>query len=106
MEIRYCERWSLFYKEAHKYISEDEACKRHAERKSYTAIIVENDVEKYIINVAGAWVSVYFLDKYKRNYLYYSFKEVEKNKLFLNFTPISYFFQVLLNINLFYFPKV
>ena len=84
MEIRYCKRWSLFYKEAHKYISEDEACKRHAERKSYTAIIVENDVEKYIINVAGAWVSVYFLDKYKRNYLYYSFKEVEKNKLFLN----------------------
>ncbi|AKA70508.1 hypothetical protein [Clostridium scatologenes] len=83
MKIRYCEKWSLFYKETHKDISKEEACKRHSERKSYTAVIIENDTEKYIVNVAGVWVSVYFLDENKRNYLYYSFKEVEKNKLSL-----------------------
>lgn len=78
MEIRYCEKWSLFYKETHKDISEDEAYRRHIEKRSYTAVIFENNLEKYIVNVAGGWISVYFLDKYKRNYLYYSFKEVEK----------------------------
>ena len=83
MKIRYCEKWSLFYKEMHKDISKEDVRKRHFERKSYTAVIIENDAEKYIVNVAGVWVSVYFLDENKRNYLYYSFKEVEKNKLFL-----------------------
>jgi len=59
VQIRYCEKWSLFYKETHRDISQEEACKRHAERKSYTAVIIENYVEKYIVSVAGVWVSIY-----------------------------------------------
>ena len=83
MDIRYCEKWSLFYKESHKEITSEEAQNRHNNRKSYTANISEDGKEKYIVNISGVWISVYFLDKYKRQYLYYSFKEVEKDKLFL-----------------------
>ena len=83
MEIAYCERWWLARKSAVGPMSEESARKRHESRKPYVALLGGAQQPHFVVDLAGEWVSVYFLDTRLRKYLSYQFKEVQPTRLFL-----------------------
>lgn len=83
MDIVYCKKWWLSRKKPVNMMSEDSARQRHENRKPYVALLGAADEPRFIVDVAGEWVSVDFLDSRQRKYLSYDFKEVQPGKLFL-----------------------
>jgi hypothetical protein len=83
MDVAYCEKWWLARKKPVNMMSEDSARERHGNRQPYVALLGSAEKPRFVVDVAGQWVSVAFLDSRQRKYLNYSFKEVEPGRLFL-----------------------
>lgn len=83
MEILYCEKWWISEKKPLGLIDENNALLRHSKCQPYVAALIDNGNPKYIIDFAGKWVTVAFLDQLIRPYLQYDFKEMKAGKLFL-----------------------
>jgi hypothetical protein len=83
MNIAYCEKWWIARKKPVNKMSEDSARQRHEKRQPYVALLGDADEPRVIVDVAGEWVSVDFLDSRQRKYLSYNFKEVQPGRLFL-----------------------
>ncbi|MBG6032870.1 lytic transglycosylase [Proteus hauseri] len=84
--VFYCKEWSIGYKEPIDLYSENKARKKHEFGELYT-VLIGSDVEpSCFINITknAGWVSVGFLDQELREYLFYSFKVINDNKLFLS----------------------
>jgi hypothetical protein len=64
-------------------LSPQKAELRHHAGEPYIAVL-HVDGEKRVVDLAGDWVSVMFLDDNGRVYLTYDFKRVEVNRLFLS----------------------
>jgi hypothetical protein len=48
-----------------------------------TWVLDYGDSPEYVVDIAGAWVSVSFMDERVRQYLCYNFKETQPGRLFL-----------------------
>jgi hypothetical protein len=64
-------------------LSPQQAKARHAEGQPYVAVLSAG-ADKRVIDIAGDWISVLFLDRNDRVYLQYDFKRVESGDLFLS----------------------
>ena len=82
MKTSYSEGWSLFKKKPIRPMDADEARRRHESREPYVALLGDNQ-PSHVIDMAGDWVSVIFLDRNCRQYLRYDFKEKKPSQLFL-----------------------
>ena len=76
MEINYCERWVDRSRGAVDPLSPSDAEHRHRDGEPYTAIISEDNVPRFIVEVTHDYVGVYCLDEHQRPYLQYTFQEV------------------------------
>jgi len=81
--ITYCEKWWLSKKRPLNSMDEKTAKIHHNKRKPYVAVLSKHEQPQYVVDVAGKWVSVIFLDDFIRPYLRYDFKELKKGKIFL-----------------------
>ncbi|ABS49549.1 MULTISPECIES: hypothetical protein [Yersinia pseudotuberculosis complex] len=82
----YCQSWSVGYKEPLGISTSQWAEKRHKSGDTYTVLVGSENTPSCFIDVMKnrGWVSVSFLDKDKREFLVYSFKIINDNKLFLS----------------------
>jgi hypothetical protein len=83
MITSYCDKWLANQRSALNVISEDAARERHGKRLPYVALVGISEKPRFIVDLAGKWVSVDFLDSRQRKYLSYNFKETELGRLFL-----------------------
>ena len=81
--IVYCRKWLSSQKKPLDLIDSDSARKQHESRLPYVALIEGAEAPRYIVDIAGPWVSVDFLDSRRHKYLSYNFKEVQPDRLFL-----------------------
>ncbi|MBP1590662.1 MAG: hypothetical protein ILP22_01310 [Oscillospiraceae bacterium] len=93
MKTVYCKKWSVFRKQPHDIITEQEAKLRHEKDEAYTAVIYNSNHEtvRYVVDVNSRFIVVNFFNEELENYLMYGFKKTE-GKLFLN-TAYYYRFQ-------------
>lgn len=83
MSITYCERWWISEKRPITLLDAEVAQLRHETRQPYVALIGDAERPIHVIQVAGEWVSVKFMDNRLRQYLCYQFKEKQPGRLFL-----------------------
>lgn len=83
MKIVYCMEWSLFKKQPHNILSEQDAKERYKKEQSYVSVIYENKKVKHVIESDKMSISVRFYNDDLENYLLYGFVKKE-GKLFLN----------------------
>ncbi|EKC2495357.1 hypothetical protein OOO55_004490 [Salmonella enterica] len=85
-KVFYCKKWSVGYKEPMNPLSENEAKKKHSRGMPYTALIGSDVKPSHVIQVTknAGWISVGFLDEELREYLLYSFKVLDDERLFLS----------------------
>lgn len=83
IELFYCEKWLFADKRPLKSLDPGRAKQRHDARKPYAAI-VGMPVPTHIVSLAGAWVTVSFLDSFGRQELTYDFSERRPGELFLS----------------------
>ena len=79
----YCEEWSLYRKEPHNVLSEDEAKRKSNNGESYVAVLYEDDDLKYVVGVNKMSLTVRFYNENLEDYLLYGFVK-KQDKLFLN----------------------
>lgn len=65
-------------------MSREVAQARHKKRKRYTALIGMNELPSWTVTVVDDAISVGFLDEKHREYLSYSFREVQPGRVFLH----------------------
>lgn len=82
-EQRYAEKWLVLDRKPLNLLAREEAQRRHAAREPYAALLGDPEKPSHVVSLAGAWVMTSFLDEDQREYLLYSFKEVNPGKLFL-----------------------
>lgn len=83
MKIAYCEKWLLDREQPLNILSEEVARQRHEARNPYVALLSAEEEPRMVVDVAGKWVSVDFLDNRLRKWLSYNFCELEAGRLFL-----------------------
>jgi hypothetical protein len=83
MVTSYCEKWFQAGRHPITPMTAVEAQARHEARRPYCAVIGGVEAPTHVISLAGAWVSVAFLDDLKREYLRYDFNERAPGRLFL-----------------------
>lgn len=93
MKIVYCKKWSLFRKQPHNIITQQEAQARHNKGEAYTAVISNSNTDtiRYVVDINSRFITVSFFNKEFENYLVYGFMKTD-DKLFLN-TAYYYRFQ-------------
>jgi hypothetical protein len=86
MLVTYCQSWSRAKKRINQIWSEEKALKAHQEGEVYTAVIGLPEKPNCFleINIELKFVGVNFLDENLRDYLHYSFFELESRALFIN----------------------
>lgn len=77
MKIVYCKEWGLFLKKPHDVISEQFAREMHIQQKPYVAVIYENDIVKYVVEIDEVSETIRFYDENLNNYLVYIFIKKE-----------------------------
>jgi hypothetical protein len=82
--IQYFGKWLLWDGIFSKPLTREQAAARHAAGKPYIALRTLDDGEKQVIDLAGEWVSVYFLDEHNRSCLEYDFRKVQPERVFLD----------------------
>ncbi|KQU63331.1 hypothetical protein ASG66_02650 [Bacillus sp. Leaf406] len=83
MRIYYCDEWSDIKKKPWNILDDRIAYTNHQMHEPYTAVLVEGEKPKYIVNVTNEWVSVGFYDDLFRKYLNYDFEVMGEGKIFL-----------------------
>lgn len=82
--ITYCKSWFRAKKRPTEIWSEEKARAAHTSKQLYTALIGSPGNPSCFLEINDKFVGVGFLDENLREYLYYSFKEVEPGKLFFS----------------------
>ena len=95
MKIIYCKKWSVFRKQPHDIITEQEAKRRHEKNGPYTAVIYnsKDDTVRFVVDVNSRFIVVNFFNEELENYLMYGFVKIE-GKLFIN---TAYYYRFLDN---------
>jgi hypothetical protein len=83
MKVYYCDEWSDIKKQPWNILGERTAYLHHQNHEPYTAVLIEDEKPKYIVNVTNEWVSVGFYDDLNRKYLNYDFEVISHGKIFL-----------------------
>ena len=83
-QISFCKSWFRAKKRATEMWSRERALKAHEEKTLYTVLVGEPIAPTCFIEVNDKFVGVGFLDASLRETLYYAFKEVEPELLFLS----------------------
>jgi len=83
MDISYCTKWWLARKRPVKIMRESVARRRHENRQPYVALLGSAHEPRFVVDLAGEWVSIDFLDGNLRKYLSYNFIELRPGRLFL-----------------------
>lgn len=79
----YCERWHRHYKEMILPLTAEEARRRDKDKDLYTVVVGEADAPYCFIEINLGMYGVSFLDEHKREYMAYTFDEIEEDRLFL-----------------------
>ena len=76
MKIIYCKKWSVFRKQPHDIITEQEAKRRHEKNEPYTAVIYnsKDDTVRFVVDVNSRFIVVNFFNEELENYLMYGLK--------------------------------
>lgn len=82
--VIYCKSWFRAKKRPTEIWSAEKAKAAHSSRQLYTALIGSAEKPTCFLEVNDKFVGVGFLDEKLREYLYYSFKEVDSSRLFLS----------------------
>lgn len=82
--IQYFEKWFLRDGIFSEPLTREQAASRHAAGEPYIALRTLDDGDRQVVDIAGVWISVYFLDEYDRPYLHYDFKRVRPGIVFLD----------------------
>lgn len=83
MNVYYCDEWSDIKKKPWNILDDRTAYTYHQKQEPYTAVLLDDEKPKYIINVTNEWVSVGFYDDQIRKYLNYDFEVMSDGKIFL-----------------------
>ena len=83
MDIVFCLKWWIHKKEPKNIITEQEAMKRHNAGKQYTALLLENNKIKNVVEIVNSHVLVSFVDENLNSFLTYDFLKKFENRLFL-----------------------
>jgi len=81
--VTYCERWFRHRKEAVGLLTPESARRLHDAGQPYTVLLGDPQRPRRFIEVGGGFYGVSFLDDDLREYLVYTFDELEKDRLFL-----------------------
>ena len=91
MGIAFFEKWVWAKKKGIAPLSEYEARRKHMARQPYVAVCDESQATA-VVDIAGEWVSVGFLDESGRNYLTFDFRVLEQGNIFLKTATHREFF--------------
>ncbi|MHB0972434.1 MAG: hypothetical protein ACYC7A_22385 [Thermoanaerobaculia bacterium] len=83
MRVNYFQIWHRQLRQAIEPLTPREAETRDKTGKPYVAVIGSEDHPDCFIEISRGFYGVSFLDPYRREYLMYSFEEIEPGKLFL-----------------------
>jgi len=83
MKIEYCEGWFRAKKRPTGQLTVDDACNAYEKRTLFTAVAYEVDKAIAFLEFNKDYVGVGFLDESLREFLSYTFVEVEPGRLFL-----------------------
>jgi hypothetical protein len=83
MSLQYFEKWFFRQKTPILPLDATEAERRHIQRSHYVAVIANEEKPQFVVDLAGDWVSVLFLDDQRRIYLEYHFKDLLDGQIFL-----------------------
>lgn len=83
MKVYYCDKWSDIKKKPWNILDDHTAYIYHQKHEPYTAVLIEDEKPKYIVNVTNERVSVGFYDDLFRKYLNYDFEIMSDGKIFL-----------------------
>lgn len=83
MKDYYCDEWSDIKKKPWNILDVRNAHACHQKHEPYTAVLIEDEKPKYVVNVTNEWVSVSFYDDFTRKYLNYDFEVMNDDKIFL-----------------------
>ena len=83
MALTFCERWWLARRRPVGLMSAESAEARHNKRQPYCVLVGGSDRPACVVELAGVWVAVVFLDRCLRPYLRYDFRETAPERLFL-----------------------
>lgn len=84
MKTTYGYKWSRVKKRLTETWDESQARKAHEKRKLYAGVIEQGAGPMCFVEINNNYVGVGFLDASLREYLSYTFDEVEPGKMFLN----------------------
>lgn len=84
MEVLYCNKWSLHRKRPLEVLDSDVAYKRHCDGQRYTAVLSENGIVNYVIEVDEGGVIVRFMNNDTQTYLLYGFRRKNEDDIFMN----------------------
>jgi len=83
MELTYYKKWFIREKKAINELSYEEAKEKHLKKEPYTVLVKDDNIIKYIIDIASRFILVNFMNDRLRPYLIYEFHVKENNKIFL-----------------------
>lgn len=83
MDVKYFEAWHRYLRQPVEPLTETQAKARADAGDGYVAVIGQAEHPECFIEVRGGFYGVSFLDSLNREYLMYSFEEIEPGKLFL-----------------------
>lgn len=84
MEILYCDKWWLHRKEPTGILDLSTAEKRHETGKNYTAVLCEDNIVEYVIEVSAKSIIVRFMNDDINVYLTYIFQRKSEDNIFLS----------------------
>ena len=84
MEIMYCKKWWFPRKRPIEILEEEIAHNNHLQGEEYTAVLSQNGLIKYILEISKNDVFVNFMDSDVRKYLTYAFHRETDDDIFLN----------------------
>jgi hypothetical protein len=83
MRVTYCGTWHRHLRKPVEPLTPDQAKARDEAKEGYVAVVGEVDRPECFIEIRDGFYGVSFLDGEQREYLLYSFEELESGKLFL-----------------------
>jgi hypothetical protein len=84
LEFSYCEKWFRARKRPTVLLTAAQAKRLHDTRRLYTVVCGALDAPDSFVEISSDYLGVGFLDACRREYLCYTFTEVEPGRIFLS----------------------
>jgi hypothetical protein len=84
MKLTYGERWFQHKKRLTKIFDAKAARRRHEKRELYSILVGEESAPICVVEINNDYIGVGFFDEFVRQYLRYTFQEMEPGRAFLS----------------------